>query len=513
MTFNQLVTRLRSRFGSLNMEKKYQAEIPCRRRKTNETLLELAQDIRRLMMLAYPGDRSAMAERMAKEHFICALDDPELELKVREKEPQTLDSALKSAQRLEVFKSAISQRSGARQRFNRHVMEATEPSSESLEERVVKIVQDINKSQKQSIASNQRQHKEKRNKKVDKQDVCAATLSNEQSWKDEMLKKLCDLEVAQQTTDANSKKIAAENETLRKEVGRLKHMEQVGSIPAATAFTASQQQGGNRETRACFNCGKVGHISRFCPHSRRRANADVQFNDERMQSLHVNGTSESSRLNYASCLHAMIGNPKYDCLLDTGSDVCLIPKRIVDSAFIRQTNRTLKAANGSAIPTLGEVTLPITVGQYTTQIVGLVSEHVSEPMLGIDFLTENKAYWNFNNSTIRLGNQEYTLHSRHDKRQWCRRVVLMEDVVVPARSEINVQTKVQFNKLPSLEVDADWGTEPMHVRDGLHTSRTLIPRNVWSDIPVIVMNVSEQSIALESGTLSLISSKWKLLQE
>jgi len=76
----------------------------------------------------------------------------------------------------------------------------------------------------------------------------------------------------------------------------------------------------------------------------------------------------------------------------------------------------------------------------------------------------------------------------------------MEDVVVPARSEINVQTKVQFHKLPSLAVDEDWGTEPMHVRGGLHTSRTLIPRNVWSDIPVRIMNVSEQSIALESGT-------------
>ena len=510
MTFKQLVTRLRSRFGSLDMEEKYQAEIQCRRRKTNETLRELAQDIRRLMMLAYPGDRSAMAERMAKEHFICALDDPELELKVREKEPQTLDSALKSAQRLEVFRSAISQRSGARQRFNRHVMDASELSSESLEERVVKIVQDITESQKQSKASSgnntfqqskQRQHKEKKNKKKDdRQDVCAATVSNEQSWKDEMLKKLCDLEAAQQATDANSKKIAAENDALRKEVGRLKHMEQVGSIPAATAFTASQQQGANRETRACFNCGKVGHLSRFCPHPRWRANADVQPNDERVQSLHVKGTSESSRLNCASYLHAMIGNRACDCLLDTGSDVCLIPEHIVDSAFIRHTNKTLKAANGSVIPTLGEITLPITVGQYTTQVVGLVSEHVSEPMLGIDFLTENKAHWDFDNSTIRLGNQDYTLHSRHDKRQWCRRVVLMEDAVVPGRSEINVQTKVQFNKLPSLAGDEDWGTEPMHIRCGLHTSRTLIPRNVWSDIPVRVMNVSAQSIALESGT-------------
>ena len=49
------------------------------------------------MMLAYPEDRSMMSERLAKEHFICAFDDPELELKEREKEPQTLDTALKYA--------------------------------------------------------------------------------------------------------------------------------------------------------------------------------------------------------------------------------------------------------------------------------------------------------------------------------------------------------------------------------------------------------------------------------
>jgi len=67
------------------------------------------------MMLAYPGDRSDMSERLAKEHFICALDDPELELKDREKEPQTLDSALKSAQRLQVFSNAVKQRLHTRQ--------------------------------------------------------------------------------------------------------------------------------------------------------------------------------------------------------------------------------------------------------------------------------------------------------------------------------------------------------------------------------------------------------------
>jgi len=67
------------------MEKKYQAELQCRRRKPNKALRELAQDIRRLMILAYLGDRSDITERLAKQHFICAFGKPELEYKSEKK--------------------------------------------------------------------------------------------------------------------------------------------------------------------------------------------------------------------------------------------------------------------------------------------------------------------------------------------------------------------------------------------------------------------------------------------
>jgi len=77
MSFCQLIARLRSRFGSLEMEEKYQAELQCRKRSAGESLRELAQDIRRLMILAYSDDRSPMSERLAKEHFIAAINDPE----------------------------------------------------------------------------------------------------------------------------------------------------------------------------------------------------------------------------------------------------------------------------------------------------------------------------------------------------------------------------------------------------------------------------------------------------
>jgi len=109
-------------------------------------------------------------------------------------------------------------------------------------------------------------------------------------------------------------------------------------------------------------------------------------------------------------LRVMIGNHVYDCLLDTGSEVCLIPEHIIDPVYIRQTKRTLKAANGTAIPILGEMAIPVSMGQFVTEITGLVTKHVSEPMLGIDFLVQNEAVWDFNNSLIRFGDRTFLLH-------------------------------------------------------------------------------------------------------
>jgi len=93
------------------------------------------------------------------------------------------------------------------------------------------------------------------------------------------------------------------------------------------------------------------------------------------------------------------------------------------------------------------------------------------------------------------------IHDRINKHQWCRRVVLQEDAVVPAKSQVNVSTKVEVHKLPTLYDGADWGTEPSNVRAGLHVSRTLVPQNAWSDVSVRVMNVKTESVCLNAGTV------------
>ena len=77
LKYSELVEKLRSRFGGKGMEERFQNDLRCRRRAKGESLRELAQDVRRLMALAYPGEKSSLSEHIARDAFLMALEDPE----------------------------------------------------------------------------------------------------------------------------------------------------------------------------------------------------------------------------------------------------------------------------------------------------------------------------------------------------------------------------------------------------------------------------------------------------
>jgi len=147
LTYKELLEKLRNRFGGRGMEEKFQNELRCRRRTRGESLRELSQDIQRLMALAYPGEKSGLSEHIARDAFLCALDDPDFELKIREREPVDLDSAVKLAQRFEVFKTTVESSSNPRHKVNRHVTNEAEQDAvlvtTNLEARLTNIEQQI----------------------------------------------------------------------------------------------------------------------------------------------------------------------------------------------------------------------------------------------------------------------------------------------------------------------------------------------------------------------------------
>ena len=90
-------------YGGKSFAEKHRIELRNRRRRPDESISNLHVDIRRLAALAFPD-----VERKARDHFLDALDDPDLALKIRERQPSNLDSALRIALQLEVWTTAVS---------------------------------------------------------------------------------------------------------------------------------------------------------------------------------------------------------------------------------------------------------------------------------------------------------------------------------------------------------------------------------------------------------------------
>jgi len=107
-SLSKLVKLLKERFGGAVQSDKYRMELRNRRRQSGEALQVLYQDIRRLTVLAYPGLEAKSREIMACDYFLDSLNDANLKLKVRERNPGTLDDALRVAIMLEVWEKDAS---------------------------------------------------------------------------------------------------------------------------------------------------------------------------------------------------------------------------------------------------------------------------------------------------------------------------------------------------------------------------------------------------------------------
>ena len=104
--YGQLVFALKTRFEPDNQTQLYRAQLKTRIRRNNETLPELAQDIRKLVRLSNPVATSDIRESLAKDSFVDALNDRDLEFAVFQSQAQNLNDALRAAVEFEAFRGS-----------------------------------------------------------------------------------------------------------------------------------------------------------------------------------------------------------------------------------------------------------------------------------------------------------------------------------------------------------------------------------------------------------------------
>ncbi len=105
-----LVAAMEARFGNAHQAELHRMKLKGRRRRREEALPELAEDVERLVRLAYPRAAMSLQELLAKDHFIDALADEDMRLKVRQARPRGLREALQAALELESYQLASRER-------------------------------------------------------------------------------------------------------------------------------------------------------------------------------------------------------------------------------------------------------------------------------------------------------------------------------------------------------------------------------------------------------------------
>ena len=108
--FDTLVKSLIIRFGSLERSEMFWARLQTRVRGTNESLSELAQSIKKLTRQAYPGADSNITSILSLDHFIDAIADSDMRLRLREARPKDINEAEILAIRLETRRLADRQK-------------------------------------------------------------------------------------------------------------------------------------------------------------------------------------------------------------------------------------------------------------------------------------------------------------------------------------------------------------------------------------------------------------------
>jgi hypothetical protein len=457
---DDVIRLLRSRFGTDNQAERFRAELRARRRRKGEGLQSLYNDICRLVALAFPGPTNPTVQVVGRDAFLDALDDQKLRVKVFEREPQTLEAALSIASKLEAYgKSTVAS-----------------AATGSVDMPGCKIGSGYDDKFDPGELKSGKGRMQVRG--VSAKATREGGVPDADAWRD-MTNQLTELkrmlETGRSSWDCKFEQLK----------------EAVASSSQATVTTA---RGGARigETSqgSCYYCKAPGHYKRDCPNRSKIRSAPTAVADK----AQVNGVSGSSRGGEVYVNVTLYGK-KIVALLDTGCERSIIGRSLIPDVPLEPTEMELRAVNGTGIPLLGKVTLDIYLNQFPIKADVAVTDVLDDLILGIDWLWLNGGMWDFAKAELHISGRKFRIRSTPG-RPAVRRLIVAQDLTVPACSVTDVPVKVVRTRLTKFQTD--WLAKPKLLRRDVITARSLVGESAINAY-VRVMNCSESTHRLHVG--------------
>ena len=188
------------------------------------------------------------------------------------------------------------------------------------------------------------------------------------------------------------------------------------------------------EKKACYFCDLSSHFFRDCPLKVTQPVEDGKDANKLDKAITCGSLGRHTKEAY---LEIEVNGRYYNCLLDTGSHVIIFPYTMVKGIKLHPPTTDLKAANGWSIPLLGETTVKVVRNGRTIKLQGVVTEHMDEVILGLTWLQEQVAVWDFKTGHQTIEGETHLLLDGEDA-MICRRLVVQESIFIPARSQMDI---------------------------------------------------------------------------
>src|SRR6267154_6153305 len=503
-TFELLCQDLRDNFGTKGLETQYESALRVRRRAKGEDLRSFYQEIHRLVLLAYPDFRGPLRDKLALEAFIEGLNDNDLALKVRNLSPTDLQSAYRTALMLESNQLIVNRHEETkevRKRDFRLDMQARvvsdskdNPFKEQLKDFEDKL-RNIDSRESNCGEDVQRRMNSLESTLKQLQETITRTFNNNNSNKS-----------SETNTETNVKstipfRYASFSEIICHQCGGKGHVRpqcpQLQDLPKSD-FTRSAPSGDNHNRRK-FN----GNRPPYNNNNNNNNNNKSTANGGSFGALKLACASQENSGQHSVYIELELNGIKRSFLLDSGCDMTLIPASYVRDQHLRATTKTVHAANGAEIPLFGETTINLRINNLIIPTEAIISDNVSEGMIGYDWLSANDCFWGFKAGQIMIGGQIIALKSRSSHLPTCCRITVQERTTIPSYSETIISCKAVFNKIrdnpESENINMELATRPHEIRNGLFVAGAIVPKQ-YNNIPVRLLNTSGRPVLLQEGT-------------